>query len=135
VIDLKAGRRLHTFAGETLSTCLAFSLDSKTLAGTCNAPNARLRLWDVETGQEQPARTGHTNHILGLSLHPAGRLAATASWDTTVRLWDMRPLGKEVRTFDFTFAGGVHGLDFTPEGRYLAVGLHNGTVGILRVAP
>jgi WD40 repeat protein len=133
VIDRKAGRRLHTFRGETPFTNLAFSPDGKILASTCDAPDARLRLWDVESGKEKPARTGHTNHILGLSLHPGGTLAATGSWDGTVRLWDITPSGKTVRTFDFSTSGRTHGVAFTPEGRYLAVGLDNGQIAILRV--
>jgi WD40 repeat protein len=134
VIDPKAGRRLHTFGGETLFTNLAFSPDGKTLAATGGALNARLRLWDVETGEEQPARTGHTDHILSLSLHPGGRLAATASWDGTVRLWDTRPGRTAGMTIDFTrFGGQAHGVAFSPEGRYLAAAQGNGLVSILRV--
>src|SRR5262249_31495119 len=64
VIAWKAGRRLHTFRGPTLFTNVAFSPDGKVLAAVCDAPNPRLRLWDLATGQELPARTGHTNHIL-----------------------------------------------------------------------
>jgi WD40 repeat protein len=134
VIDLEAGRRLHTFRGERLFTNLAFSPNGKTLAAASEAPNARLRLWNVETGEEQPARTGHTNHILGLSLHPGGRTAATASWDGTVRLWDLRAENRPGRTIDFTrFGGQVHGIAFSPEGRHLAVGNEHGLVSILRV--
>ena len=103
------------------------------LAGTCLAPNPRLRLWNVLTGEEQPPRLGHTNHIAGLSLNPNGEIAATASWDGTVRLWDTRPGHAEERTIDFTpFGAQVNGIAFSPEGRYLAVAAQNGQVAILR---
>src|SRR5262249_37533952 len=133
VIDRKAGRRLHSFRGATPVTHLAFSPDSKILASTCDSPDARLRLWDVESGEERPARTGHTHHLLGLSLHPGGRLAATGSWDGTVRLSDVTPSGKQVRIFDFSAVCAAQGVAFTPEGRYLAAGLNNGRIAILRV--
>jgi WD40 repeat protein len=133
VVDVKARRLLHTFRGETLFTNLAFSPDGKTLAATTSAPNALVRLWDVATGQEQEARTGHAKDILGLSFHPAGKLVATASEDGTVRLQDVTPGSKGVRTIDFSPCGPIHGVAFTAEGRYLAAGLGNGTVAILRV--
>ena len=72
VIDRRAGRRLHTFHGATLFTNLSFSPSGATLAATSDAPDARLRLWDVKTGQEQASGTGHTGHIMGLSLDPSG---------------------------------------------------------------
>jgi WD40 repeat protein/serine/threonine protein kinase len=133
LIDRKAGRRLHSFRGATPFTHLAFSPDSKILASTCDSPDARLRLWEVESGKERPARTGHIDNILGLSLHPGGRLAATGSWDGTVRLWDVAPSGKMVRVFDFSTGAAPQGVAFTPEGRYLAVGLNDGRIAILRV--
>jgi WD40 repeat protein len=91
---------------------------------------------------------GHTDHILTVSFHPAGKMVGTASVDGTVRLWDITPLtrfpstaggegkavkSKELRTFDFRSAGGALCAAFTPEGRYLAAGLGNGTIAVVRV--
>jgi WD40 repeat protein len=53
--------------------------------------------------------------------------------DGSVRLWDTRPWGKAVRTFDFRWAKGACCAAFTPEGRHLACGLRNGTIALLRV--
>ncbi len=135
VIDRAARRRLHAFPGKSLFTNVAFSFDGALLAATSNAPDARLRLWDVATGREHESLTGHTDHILGLSLHPGGRLAATSSSDGRVILWDVIPPGRQERTIDFQAWDGARCVAFTPEGRYLAVGLQNGTVAITRVTP
>jgi WD40 repeat protein len=113
---------------------LAFSPNSRTLAAVSGAPNATLHLWDLETKEAQ-ILTGHTDHILGFSFHPGGKLLATASLDRTVRLWNGSPPGTAVRSFDFSSLGPVYCLAFTPEGRYLAVGLRNGMIVILRVSP
>jgi WD40 repeat protein len=134
VIDRQAGRRLHSFRGEKSFVNLAFSPDGKTLAATTDGMAPLLRLWDVASGQEQPARVGHEWDIFGLSFHPGGRLVATAGWDGTVRLWDVAPPGKEVRKFDLR-AGRAFCVAFSPEGRHMVVGMENGTVAILRVSP
>jgi hypothetical protein len=52
-----------------------------------------------------------------------------------VRIAALSPPGNEVRSFDFRSGGPVYCVAFTPEGRYLAVGLQNGSIVILRVAP
>jgi WD40 repeat protein len=132
LLDAATGRRRHAFRASTFFSNLAFSPDGRTLAAVTAAPDATLRLWDLEAKQER-ALTGHTGHILGLSFHPGGKLVATASLDGTVRLWGATPQSRAARSFDFRSAGGAYCSAFTPEGRYLAAGLENGTIAILRV--
>jgi WD40 repeat protein/serine/threonine protein kinase len=160
LLDAATGQRRHVFQGSPFFTNLAFSPDGRTLAAVSAAPNATLRLWDLETKVPR-AFTGHTDHILGLAFHPGGKLVATAALDGTVRLWGVTPLtpnpsplggegskaippsplggeglgvrGQAVRTFDFRSAGQAWCAAFTPEGRYLAAGLENGTIAVLRV--
>jgi WD40 repeat protein len=132
LLDADTGQRRHSFRGSTFVTNLAFSPDGRTLAAVTEAPNATLRLWDLETKQER-ALAGHAGHILGLSVHPGGKLAATAAYDGTVRLWGTSPESQAVRTFDFRSAPSAWCVAFTPEGRYLAAGLENGTIALLRV--
>jgi serine/threonine-protein kinase len=134
LLDARTGQRLHTFRGRTFFTNVAFSPDSRTLAAVSESPDATLRLLNLQTKGER-ILTGHTDHVFGLSFHPGGKLLATTSLDRTVRLWDGSPPGKELRSFDFRSSGPIYCVAFTPEGRYLAVGLQNGTIVILRVAP
>jgi WD40 repeat protein len=149
VLDAATGQRRQPFQCRTFVTNLAFGPDGRTLAAVTEAPvrltinpetralvqvkeNATLHLWDLETKTGR-ALTGHTDHILGLSFHPGGKLVATASWDGTVRLWGVTPESQAVRVFDFRSAEKAWCVAFTPEGRYLAAGLENGTIAILRV--
>ncbi|MCI0684621.1 MAG: protein kinase [Gemmataceae bacterium] len=134
VIDQMANRRLHTFRGERAFTNLKFSSDGGILAATTAGLRPQLRLWDVATGEEQAARDGPGIGGTGLSFHPGGRLVATtAVLDPNVRLWDVAPSSEEVRTFDLR-GNKAFCVDFSPEGRYLAAGLADGTVAIWRLA-
>jgi WD40 repeat protein len=149
VLDAATGQRRHTFQCRTFVTNLAFSPDGRTLAAVTEAPvrltfnpdtralvqvkeNAALHLWDLETKAGR-ALTGHTDAILGLSFHPGGKLVATASWDRTVRLWGATPESQAVLDRYFGATEKPYCVAFTPEGRYLAAGLENGTIAILRV--
>jgi WD40 repeat protein/serine/threonine protein kinase len=134
LFDCKTCQRLYTFPRETLCTNLVFSQDSKTLLATGDVPDARLRSWDVASGQERQAGEGHTRHILGLALQPGGRLAATGSWDGSVRLWDVKAPDKEVRNLTFSGSGQINQVAFSPDGHYLAAALQNYTIVLLRLA-
>jgi WD40 repeat protein/serine/threonine protein kinase len=132
LLDAVTGQRRRALQGSTFFTNLAFSPNGRTLAVVDELPSATLHLWDLETNQEQ-ALAGHTDHILGLAFQPGASRVATASWDNTVRLWDAGPHGREEWAMDFRGLGQPFCVAFTPEGRYLAVGLNTGLTAILRV--
>jgi WD40 repeat protein len=112
---------------------VAFSADGRTLAAVSDAPDAAVRLWDLDTGQETTWE-GHTGHVTGLTFSPSAPLVATCGEDGTVRLWQRTADGPRVRTIGpGPFGGPVRSVAFTPDGRYLATANGNGMVYLLRV--
>jgi len=101
--------------------CLAFSPDGTTLAAGYDHANSlehqTLQLWDIATRKAKPL-TGHVATVMALAVSPDGKTLASASYDHTVRLWDLEA-GKclhELRGH----TDAVRALAISPDGRRLA---------------
>jgi hypothetical protein len=85
-----------------------------------------IHVWSVQTGKVLDVLAGHDAPIASLSYCPAAGLLASASWDKTVRLWDVFRSGTATETLR-------HGSDalavaFRPDGAQLAVSTLDGTI-------
>jgi WD40 repeat protein/serine/threonine protein kinase len=71
---------------------------------------------------------GHRGVVVSLALSPDNRTLATASWDNTVKLWDLQTPGgdslTEIRSIPFTHR--VSSVAFSPDGQLVAVGQDTG---------
>ncbi|KAF8557935.1 WD40 repeat-like protein [Imleria badia] len=84
-----------------------------------SASSKTIRCWNSDTAEQigQPW-TGHTRHILSLSLSPDGSILASASLDKTVRFWDTtsgHPIAQHLQ-----HDGGVGAVHFSPSGEFVA---------------
>jgi WD40 repeat protein len=79
-----------------------------------------------QTGVRHPAAelTGHKGRVSGAAFSADGRILATASWDETVRLWDVAT-ARETTRFPLKI-GALTAVAFSPDGTRLAVA---GTAG------
>lgn len=84
--DALSGKRLKTFEKPAEYCCL--SPDGQKIVSVDKYDKKTLRIWDVDTGQELAAFTGHSNHIRSCGFSPDGIKIATSAGDCTVRIWD-----------------------------------------------
>jgi WD40 repeat protein len=135
----------YTFTpGHGSPHCLAISGDGTLLAA--GGDDGVLRLWDLTTGKllnpaadgasSQPGSTPlhrHLGPIRALAFAPRGTLLASASDDSTIKLWDARDR-VEIATFR-GHVGEVLALAFDADGKTLASGGRDHTVKLWDVAP
>jgi WD40 repeat protein/serine/threonine protein kinase len=129
------GARTFMLKGEFVLS-VAFSPDGKTLAlgsGNFDKPVPRdVKLWDVATGQERAAYTGHTASISSVAFSPDSKTLASGSADKTVRLWDVTTGRQRAVLNGHTHL--VNSVAFSPDGMTLASGSSDEMVRLWDVA-
>ncbi|MBI5669327.1 MAG: serine/threonine protein kinase [Chloroflexi bacterium] len=106
---------------------VAFSPDN-TLMASANGDNT-VRLWNVQTRQQQAVLYGHNGIVYAVDFSPDGRLLASGGDDGTIRLWDPAS-GQAVNILEGRSSSAIRSLDFTPDGRWLASGGEDHTIAL-----
>ncbi len=89
---------------------------------------AALCVWNLRTGRCRYKLEGHTLAITGVSWSPDGRLVFTASWDNTVRAWDV---ASGACAIVYHAPDGIAAISHVMPGGQLVVGTKRGDVNIL----
>lgn len=135
VWQLPTGRELFVLKGHPFGiTCLAISADGKMLASS--GSDETIRLWALTTGRSIK-NLGRIINVRSLDFSPDGKLVASGSLDGTIRIFETAT-GKQIhrislpmRRFEtrvdqkvrrYHFTPSVLCLDFSPTGRFLALG-------------
>jgi len=103
----------RSLASEAAIESLAFSPDSKTIAS--GNGDYTIKLWDIATGEERPAFTGHTGSVSSVAFSPDGRTLVSGSEDGTIKLWDIT---KSVEMASIVILRNGDWVMFTPDGRF-----------------
>ena len=68
---------------------VSFSPDKRTLATTASSSNRDVYLWDIETGEQIGALTGHTKRVKSVSFSPSDGVFLASAGDDGAFLWDV----------------------------------------------
>ena len=78
--------------------------------------DARIAIWTVGHLQPDESFEGHRGPIVGLAVSPDGSMLASASWDSSVRLWPLHSGAKRVLE---GHSQNVNSVAFAPDGKSL----------------
>ena len=78
--------------------------------------DARIAIWTAGLQQPDEVFEGHRGPIVGLAVSPDGSTLASASWDSSVRLWPLHSGAKRVLE---GHSQNVNGVAFAPDGKSL----------------
>lgn len=126
--EVETGKRIKTFDSNVV-TALSFSLDDKSIIIAEGI--GILYMYDIEseikkTFEGNLSFEGHLNYISSISLSPNGKYLASASWDRTIRVWDL-----ETNRCVNTFSGHITDINsvvFSSDGKFIISSSNCGTI-------
>lgn len=106
-------------------SCLVYNPDSKKIVS--GSFDHTIKLWHSHSLQPIYALEGHTDLVLAVDCSPDGTSIVSGAKDGTLRLWDAF-YRNCIKTIEFPNRDYVRSLSYIQEGKYIAVGMHKGTV-------
>jgi WD40 repeat protein len=105
------------------NSTVAVSPDGRLIASAGRdqaAGDPAVRIWDAQTRAELHTLKGHRGYVWKVTFSPDGRYLASGSWDSTVKVWDLKADKSAEPVTLRGHAGFIQSLAFSPDGRRLA---------------
>uniref|UniRef100_A0A673A4F7 Periodic tryptophan protein 2 homolog n=1 Tax=Sphaeramia orbicularis TaxID=375764 RepID=A0A673A4F7_9TELE len=125
--DLHRYRNFRTFTSPRPAQFSSLAVDvSGELVSAGAQDSFEIFLWSMQTGRLLEVLGGHEGPVSCLCFSPVQSILASASWDRTVRLWDMMDSWQVKETLHLTSDG--LSVTYRPDGQELAVATLNGEI-------
>ncbi|KAI8815859.1 WD40-repeat-containing domain protein [Fimicolochytrium jonesii] len=131
--DLIRYRNFRTFTTPTpvQFSCLAVDPSGEVVCAG-SSDTFEIFVWSVQTGKLLDIYTGHEGPVSSLAFSPSEGTLASASWDKSVRLWDV--FGRDVQQEGFEHQAEVLSIAYRPDGKVLATSTLDGQIIFWNVA-
>ncbi|NWT32746.1 PWP2 protein, partial [Cardinalis cardinalis] len=125
--DLHRYRNFRTFTSPRPSQFSSLAVDSSgEIVAAGSQDSFEIFIWSMQSGRLLDVLAGHEGPISSLSFNPMKCILASASWDKTVKLWDMLDSWRTKETFIIN--SDVLVVAFRPDGKELAVAALDGQI-------
>jgi WD40 repeat protein len=118
--DISTGKSIMTISPHDRMGCYQVKLLPNNVYFISAGLDRKLKLIEIDTGEEIRNFIGHTNLVNSINLTPSGDKFITSSWDGTIRIWDIAS-GLQVRKIT-AHQGGVYNAKMDPSGKYIVSG-------------
>ncbi len=113
--DVNTGQELDLW-GHDLSPSISYDVSGNFFISRSRSPMEYIDLYNISS-RSNIILKGHTRAITDLAFSPDGKLAASASEDQTIIIWEVAT-GRKLLVLSGP-AGAIRSLTFSPDGRYL----------------
>ena len=130
--DLHRYRNFRTYTSPTPCQFTSLAVDPSgevVVAGTMDP--FHIYTWSMQNGKLLDILTGHVGPISDLRFHPTRGTLASASWDGTVKVWDLYK--REGEPESIKHAQDVVCCAFRPDGKHMCTGTIGGLLSIWNV--
>jgi WD40 repeat protein len=118
--DIATGKSIRAISPHARTGCYQVKLLPNNVYFISAGLDRKLKLIEIDTGEEIRNFVGHTDLVNSISLTSEGNSFITASRDGTIRIWDMAS-GLQKRKIA-AHGGGVYNAKFDRTGKYIVSG-------------